>query len=56
MVSKSALLWYTFAVGYTRGLETKESGENENEKERFWQVAFAPEVAALQRERERERE
>ena len=33
----------------------KRDGENENEKKRVWQVAFAPEVAALQRERERER-
>ena len=32
----------------------KRDGENENEKKRVWQVAFAPEVAALQRERERE--
>ena len=33
----------------------KRDGEEGNEKKRFWQVAFAPEVAALQRERERER-
>jgi len=29
----------------------KRDGENENEKKRVWQVAFAPEVTALQRER-----
>ena len=28
----------------------KRDGENENEKKRFWQVAFAPEFAALERE------
>ena len=29
----------------------KRDGENENEKKRVWQVAFAQEVTALQRER-----
>ena len=32
----------------------KRDGENENEKKRVWQVAFAPEVTALQRESDRE--
>ena len=34
----------------------KRDGEEGNEKKRFWQVAFAPEVAALHTHTERERE
>jgi|TARA_B110000483_G_scaffold140170_1_gene167390 hypothetical protein len=46
---KSALLLYTCGRLHSR-FGDKRDGENENEKKRFWQVAFAPEFAALERE------
>ena len=49
-VSKSALLWYTFAVGYTRGLETKET-ERKGTKRRDSGRSRLPQRLLLYRER-----
>ena len=56
-VSKSALLCYTFAfaVGYTRGLETKETGRKGTKRKDSGRSRL-PQRLLLYRERERERE